>query len=42
MAVSAKMAFAAIGEARSRKPGMMAKTAVNQIARKGVLVELAI
>jgi len=36
------MAFAAIGEARSRKPGIMAKTAVNQIARKGVLVELAI
>lgn len=36
------MAFAAIGEARSRKPGRMDKTVVNQIARKGVLVEDAI
>jgi len=41
MAVSAKMAFAATGDARSSKPGRIEKRVVNQIARRGVLVEPA-
>jgi hypothetical protein len=41
MAVRAKMAFAAIGEARSSKPGRIDSMVVNQIARRGVLVEPA-
>jgi hypothetical protein len=38
MAVSAKMAVAAIGLARSRRPGMMLTIVVNQMAFIGVWV----
>ena len=38
MAVSEKMAFTAIGLARSRRPGMILIRVVNQIARRGVIV----
>ena len=38
IAVSAKMALAAIGLARSSRPGKMLRMVVNQIARSGVVV----
>ena len=38
IAVIANIAFAAIGLARSSRPGRMLNSAVNQIARIGVLV----
>jgi len=42
MAVSAKMAFAAIGLARSKRPGKMLRIVVNQMAGRGVSVDLLI
>lgn len=38
IAVSAKIALAATGLARSRRPGRIENTVVNQIARSGVVV----
>lgn len=40
MAVSAKIALAAIGLARSSRPGRMLRKVVSQIARRGVVVYL--
>ncbi len=40
MAVSEKIAFTATGEARPNKPGKMLKIVVNQMARRGVCVDL--
>jgi len=39
IAVSAKIAFAAIGLARSSRPGIILITVENQIARRGVCVK---
>lgn len=41
MAVKEKIALAATGEARSRRPGRMETKVVSQIARKGVWVLLS-
>lgn len=38
IAVRAKIALAAMGLARSRRPGRMEQIVVNQIARRGVVV----
>ena len=38
MAVSAKIALAAMGLARSNRPGRILRMVVNQIARSGVVV----
>ena len=38
MAVREKMALTAMGLARSRRPGMIPMSVVNQIARRGVMV----
>lgn len=40
MAVSEKMALAAMGLARSRRPGKILTRVVRQIARRGVCVDL--
>jgi hypothetical protein len=40
IAVSAKMACAAMGLARSRRPGTILMRVENQIARRGVCVKL--
>lgn len=40
IAVSAKIALAAMGLARSSRPGRIAKIVVNQMARIGVVVNL--
>lgn len=39
-AVNEKIAFAATGEAKSRKPGRILKMVVSQMARSGVWVHL--
>ena len=40
IAVSAKMALAAMGLVRSRRPGTMLRIVENQMARMGVLVQM--